>query len=617
MERPVELTLALALGLFHLWIGAFGGFDASIQRGVHLGLAVLIFALSIEDKTKKFQFRLSIIASVLIGLSIVWKILNLEYLSAGRFEFVSPLTPTEAVLGTIVCVSILWLCFRAVGWVLPALVIVFSAYCFIPDLPGILNHRGYTYDLFLDVQFLTFAGIFGIPLSVSASYIALFILFGAFMERSGLGGLIIELANRAVGHYRGGPAKVAVISSAFTGTISGSAPANVMTTGSLTIPLMKKTGYPSHWAGAIEAAASTGGILMPPIMGSIAFLMAQFTGIPYITIAGLALIPALLYFFGVFLAVHWAALRHGIQPVEVDSSDTYWEILRSRGHLGLPLVVLIVLLINGYSPQYAVSYSIVSVLFFSWFRPSQAMRFADIADAFLTAGKGIAFVAVTTAVAGMIVGVFELTGLAVTLAQTADQFVVGLFTSLLLTMIVSLILGMGVPPSVSYIVQVAVTIPMLIGLLKMHGLHPETAIICAHFFVMYYASLAVLTPPDALASIAAAGIAKSPVMKTAVYATRVAFVAFIVPFLFVLRPGLLLQADLDRILIDFSVAIIAVFCTSVILEGYRILTIKFWDKLCAAAVLLLILLPLDSINFMGMIIGLVYLLVRKLWKFTN
>lgn len=611
MQRSVELALALALGLFHLWIGAFGGFDASIQRGVHLALAILIFSVSIENKSNKLMFYSSLAASLAIFISITWKIYNADYLAAERFEFVSPLTPLEVALGTVVCVSILWLCFRAVGWVLPALVILFSVYCFVPDLPGILNHGGYTYDLFLDVQFLTFAGIFGIPLSVSASYIALFILFGAFMERSGLGGLIIDLANRAVGHYRGGPAKVAVIASAFTGTISGSAPANVMTTGSLTIPLMKKTGYPAHWAAAIEAAASTGGILMPPIMGSIAFLMAQFTGIPYITIAGLALIPASLYFFGVFLAVHWAALRHGIESKERDQADSYWSILREKGHLALPLVVLISLLIDGFSPQYAVSYSILSVFVFSWLRPSSAMKLSDVADAFVLAGKGIAFVALTTAVAGMIVGIFELTGLAVTLAQTADQYVIGLFTSLLLTMIVSIILGMGVPPSVSYIVQVAVTIPMLISFLKISGIPSDTAIICAHFFVMYYASLAVLTPPDALASIAAAGIAQSPVMKTAMYATRVAFVAFVVPFLFVLRPGLLMQADTSRILIDLAVAVVAVFCTSVIIEGYRIFSISLLDKTVSAVVLALVLVPLDTINALAVGLGIFYLIWRK------
>lgn len=588
--------IALCLGLFHLVTGMFGSYDASIQRGVHLGLAVAFFAVQQLDSGSKAAKGTVLGLGLIVIAAILWRISVSDYLTGERFEFVSPLTPIEILIGSAFVLSVLELCRRAIGWVLPALVLLLIVYAFVPGLPGILRHSGYSLGLLLDIQFLTYAGAFGIPLSVSASYIALFIIFGAFMERSGLGALIIDLANHAVGHYRGGPAKVAVVASAFTGTISGSAPANVMTTGALTIPLMKKTGYPAHWAGAIEAAASTGGILMPPIMGAIAFLMSQYTGIPYLTIATIALVPALFYFLGIFLAVHWAALRHGIEPIPRPVSSSAVAILKARGHLILPVIVLIALLVRGFSPQYAVSYAIIAVIVLSWLKPSTAMRFGDVMDALVNAASAIAFVALTTAVAGMVVGIFEMTGLSLSFAQQANTYVVGLFSGLVLTMIVSVVLGMGVPPSVSYIVQIAVTIPIVIGFLKTSGIDPATAMLIAHFFVMYYASLAVLTPPDALASIAAAGLAQAPVMKTAIYATRVAFVAFIVPFLFAYKPTLLLQGASPDIAVDIFCAIIAVVAGSIALEGYRIAWFRSIDRVLGVCIAIGCAFPDHLIN---------------------
>lgn len=596
-------VIALCLGLFHLYSGLFGSFDASIQRGVHLALAVAFFVLNSLREDAPFWNRSALALGAAVIGTIAWRMSAHMYLSSERFEFVSPLTPLELVLGVVFVLAVLELCRRAIGWVLPALVVLLFVYCFVPGLPGLLKHSGYSLGLLLDVQYLTYAGAFGIPLSVSAGYIALFIIFGAFMERSGLGALIIDLANHAVGHFRGGPAKVAVLASAFTGTISGSAPANVMTTGALTIPLMKKTGYPAHWAGAIEAAASTGGILMPPIMGAIAFLMAQYTGIPYLTIATIALVPALFYFLGIFLAVHWAAIRHNVMPVPRAEGSSAWAILKARGHLILPVVILVALLIDGFSPQYAVSYAILAVMILSWLKPSTAMRFQDIRDALVNAAGAVAFVALTTAVAGMVVGVFEMTGLSLSFAQEANTYVVGLLSGLLLTMVVSVVLGMGVPPSVSYIVQIAVTIPIVIGFLKASGVDPATAMLIAHFFVMYYASLAVLTPPDALASIAAAGLAKAPVMKTAVYATRVAFVAFIVPFLFAYKPTLLLQGAPLEIALDIGFAAVAVVAGSIALEGYRIAWFRSIDRVVGTLVAIGCAYPDHTINIIATLLG--------------
>jgi TRAP transporter 4TM/12TM fusion protein len=549
------------------------------------------------------------------GAPLYYRFDNFEYLTAGRFEFVTPVTPVEATLGVALVFAVLDLCRRMTGWPLVAIVVVFLIYPMIPGLPGILGHDGYGLGIQVDIQFLTLAGIFGIPLSASAEFIALFIVFGAFLERSGLGKFVIDFAVGLVGTYRGGPAKVAVIASALTGSISGSAPANVLTTGVLTIPMMKRLGYPAYMAGAIEAAASTGGVIMPPIMGSVAFIMSQFTGVPYVQIALYALIPALLYFFGIFLTVHWAAVRHGIGGLPREELPDWRANVRLRGHLLVPLVLLLWLLVKGYSPQFAVTWSIVAVLAVSWLRRGTRMGLKDILLAMRNGATGTLVVAIATAAAGMIVGVFELTGVGVKLAQMSSVLVHTLLIGLVLTMAVSIVLGMGVPPSVSYIVQIAVTIPMLQGFLRADGMDPDTAIIVTHFFVMYYASLAVLTPPDALASVAASGLAGSPFLKTAVHATRVAFVAFVVPFMFVYRPALLSLGSWDQMIVAVVFAVLGVAITSVALEGYCLRRLTGVERALALASGVALIFPSGYGDVIGL--GLLAVLVAIQWSPWN
>jgi TRAP transporter 4TM/12TM fusion protein len=563
------------MSLFHLYTGAFGLFDVPVQNGVHLAFAMALILLTRPTPApmdgvlgRVLAVSYDVILAVATAAALGYRLFNLEYLTAGRFEFVTPVTPVEAVLGVALIFAILDLCRRETGWALVVIIVASLIFPFVPGLPGIFAHKGYSLGIQVDTQYLTLAGIFGIPLTASAEYIVLFIIFGAFLERSGLGKFVIDFAVGLVGHYRGGPAKVAVIASAMHGTISGSAPANVLTVGVLTIPMMKRLGYPAYMAGAIEAAASTGGVIMPPVMGTVAFIMSQFTGIPYITIALYALIPALLYFLGIFLTVHWTAVRHGIGGLPREELPNWKDNLRRRGHLMIPIGVLLYFMIDGYSPQFAVTWSIVATLATSWLRKETRMSWRDVITALENGAKGALIVAIATAAAGMIVGVFELTSVGLKLAQSATVAVDSLLIGLILTMAVSIVLGMGVPPSVSYIVQIAVTIPMLQTFLKADGIPPDIAVVVTHFFVLYYASLAVLTPPDALASVAAAGLAKSPFIKTAVHATRVAFVAFIVPFLFVYRPALLTLGTPGEIVRDVIIAVLGVVVTSVALEGY-------------------------------------------------
>jgi TRAP transporter 4TM/12TM fusion protein len=352
-------------------------------------------------------------------------------------------------------------------------------------------------------------------------------------------------------------------------------------------------------AGAIEAAASTGGALMPPIMGTVAFVMSEFSGIPYGTIALYAAIPATLYFLGVFCTVHWAAVRYDAVGLPEEELPDWRKHLRERGHLLVPIVVLITLLVKDFSPQYAVTYSILSVLAVSWLRRSTRMGPAAILEALENGAKGAVLVAIATACAGMMVGIFEMTTVGLKLAQQGAGIAGTLFGGLVLTMAVSLILGMGVPPTVSYITQVAVTIPMLLGLLKAGGVDPYTATVVTHFFVMYFATLAVLTPPDALASIAAAGVAQSPVIKTAVHATRTAFVAFIVPFMFVYRPALLTLDGWPSMLLAVIYAVVGIVALSAALEGYAFRKLTLVERLLGFAAGFALVVPHPILDKVG------------------
>jgi TRAP transporter 4TM/12TM fusion protein len=622
-NRKMLITLiAISMSLFHLYTGVFGLFDVPVQSGVHLAFAMSLILL-LRPTSPPYPGRLGRGIAIAYDAAVAaataaplwYRFQNLDYLTAGRFEFVTPVTPLELALGVTFVFAVLDLCRRETGWPLVTIIVASLVFPNIAGLPGVLAHEGYSIGIQVDAQYLTLAGIFGIPLSASAEYIALFIIFGAFLERSGLGQFVIDIAVGLVGKYRGGPAKVAVIASALHGTITGSAPANVLTVGVLTIPMMKRIGYPAYMAGAIEAAASTGGVIMPPVMGSVAFIMAQFTGIPYITIALYALIPALLYFFGIFLTVHWSAVRHGIGGLPPEELPDWRANFRERGHLLVPLGILLYLMIEGYSPQYAVTWSIVAVIAISWLRRGTRMYPKDILEALENGAKGALIVAIATAAAGMIVGVSELTGVGLKLTQAATFLVHSLIVGLLLTMAVTIVLGMGVPPSVSYIVQVAVTIPMLQTFLREDGMGGQTAVIVTHFFVMYFAAIAVLTPPDALASVAAAGVARSPFMKTALHASRVAFVAFIVPFMFVYRPALLTLGTGIDIAKDVVFAVLGIVVTSMAFEGYGLRRLTLVERCLAFSSGAALIFPTTLADIVGL--GLLTVLIVVQWGFWS
>jgi TRAP transporter 4TM/12TM fusion protein len=612
------LGRAIAMALFHMYTALFGNYDALIQRAVHLGFAAtLILLLYSTPRPFAGQWGSAVAAlgtgilAVATFAPLAYLLDHYTYLTGERFQFVTDVTPAELVLGTAFTIAVLELCRRVAGPALSAITLAFLVYLFIPGLPGIFRHAGFDFATQVDEQYLGLGGIFGVPLGASASYIAPFVIFGAFLEKSGLGGFIMDFATGLVGHYRGGPAKVAVIASAFHGTISGSAPANVLTVGPVTIPMMKRLGFPAYMAGAIEAAASTGGVIMPPVMGSVAFIMASFIGVSYSVVALYAVLPAILYFFGVFCTVHWTAVRYGIRGLKPSEMPDWKRSFRERGHLLIPVGVLVTLMSFDFSPQYGAAFAILSVIAISWLRRSTRMGPSTILAALEAGAKGAVLVAIATAAAGLIVGAFELSSVGLKLAQGASAMSGTLLTGLILTMIVSLLLGAGVPPSVAYIVQVAVTIPMLQTFLTADGgVTGPTAIVLSHFFVMYFSSLAVLTPPDALASVAAAGLAGSPFIKTGIAATRVAFVAFIVPFMFVYRPALLTLGSPGEIAEAAVFSVLGVFIASIGLAGVFRGPLAWWERAIALVAAAALIFPGWRSDALGIALLALFLVVQ-------
>ncbi len=540
-------AFAICFSLFQLYTAVFGVFDAMIQRSIHLafGLSLIYLLYPTSKKWSREKVHpLDALLSVL-GAAAPLYIVGFYKTLVNRAGTATPLDIAVGILGILL---VLEAARRVVGVPIVVIAVLFVVYAFAgPYIPGILAHRGADLETLVQHLFFTTEGVFGIPLGVSSTFIFLFILFGAYLEKTGLGQLFIDLANAVAGWAAGGPAKVAVLSSALMGTVSGSSVANVVGTGSFTIPMMKKLGYKPEFAGAVEATASTGGQLMPPIMGAAAFLMAEFTNIPYARIIGAAALPALLYYFGVWSGVHFEAKKLGLKGIPREELPKFKRIFLDRGHLIIPLVAIIYLLVAGFTPMKAALWAIILSIVSSWLRKSTRISFADIVKGLEAGARGALGIIAATACAGIIIGVVTLTGLGLKLGSTLVEAAGGnLILTLFFTMITSLILGMGVPTTANYVITSTITAPAVIMILtKQAGLGagatiPASIILPAHMFAFYFGIIADVTPPVALAAFAGAGIAKANPMKTGVNASKLAIAAFLVPYIFVINPQMLL-----------------------------------------------------------------------------
>ena len=526
-------AIAIAFSVFQLYTATFGVLDAQLQRGVHLGfglaLAFLLYP-TCRSWSRNEIHPLDLVLAVLGAAAPAYIIYEYQHLVL-RAGTVSSLDLVVGVIGILLVIEATR---RVVGIPMVCVVLAFLAYAFAgPYMPGILAHRGLTLPQLVGHLYFTTEGIFGIPLGVSSTFIFLFILFGAYLESTGLGKFFIDLANSIAGWASGGPAKVAVLSSGLMGTVSGSSVANVVGTGSLTIPMMKKLGYHKDFAGAVEAAASTGGQLMPPVMGAAAFLMAEFVGVPYIEIVKAAVVPALLYFAGIWLGVHFEAKRNNLKGIPRDQLPKMGRLLTERGHLALPLVVIVYLLVSGYTPMRAALVAIVLAILCSALRKSTRMKPIEIVRGLENGARNVLGVLVACASAGIIIGVVTKTGVGLKLASGLLDLSGGLLLpTMFFTMITAIILGMGVPTTANYVITSTIAAPALVQM--------GVPILAAHMFVFYFGIIADITPPVALAAYAGAGISGGDPLKTGVNASKLAIAAFIIPYMFVLSPVLLM-----------------------------------------------------------------------------
>ena len=565
--------LATVFSLFQLYTAFFGVLDAQIQRAIHLSFGLALVYLLYPTRKGWSRSRLHWFDLLLALLSVAAPLYIVIYykdlvLRAGMNN------STDMLVGGLGILFVIEAARRVVGWPIITVAILFICYAFAgPYLPGAFAHQGVTIESLVGHLFYTTEGIFGIPLGVSSTFIFLFILFGAYLEKTGLGKFFIDLANAIAGWASGGPAKVAVLSSALMGTVSGSSVGNVAGTGSLTIPMMKKLGYRPEFAGAVEASASTGGQLMPPIMGAAAFLMAEFVGTPYVNIVKAAAIPALLYFTGIWIGVHLEAKRTGLKGIPREELPKVKNILAERGHLALPLVGIIYLLVSGRSPMQAALWAIALSILASMLRKSTRISFADILKGLEEGARSALGVIIACATAGIIIGVVTKTGLGLSLGSTLIDLAGGLLLpTLVFTMLTSIILGMGVPTTANYVITSTIAAPILVKL--------GVPVLAAHMFVFYFGIIADITPPVALAAFAGAGIAGADPMKTGVQASKLAIAAFLIPYVFVLSPSLLLiDTTLPKVLMMMVTSLIGMTAVAGAISGYLITATKGLDRI--------------------------------------
>jgi len=617
--RHAVVVIAVAMALYHMWAIGFGSPEAVWYRGTHLMFALVLLFL-IYRRSGKTSDRPSILDYVLLvaGVApIVYLFVNYEYIT-NRIFYIDDLTTADMVMATVMTVIVLEATRRVLGWPLPITAIVFLVY-------GLFIARLEPMRL-MDQLYMTTEGIFGIPLSVSAAYVLIFVLFGSFMERTGTGQLFMDFAMALTGHAAGGPGKVSVFSSSLFGTISGSAVANVMVDGPITIPLMKRSGFPPHFAAGVESVASTGGQIMPPIMGAAAFVMAEFIGVPYGQVILWALIPAVLYYLACFSAVHFEAKRRGLVGVPRSELPRMSDVLRVRGHLFVPVLVILFVMYSGYSAPMAALIGTLAIFPVAWFGPAvlllvpasqlaalvlpgtipllvpalfglpviaeaaiftaivvlwiwsvrgsivlQKVEAFSVIDGMQDGAKNALPVALACASAGIVIAVVTLSGLGIVFTQ----FVIGLakdtlLLALILTMLAGIVLGMGMPTTPAYIIMTALLVP---AIMKLGVIEPA-----AHMFAFYFAILSAITPPVALAVFAAAGIAKADLWQSGWAAVKIGFAGFIVPFMFVYEPALLMIGDWQTIVSSCISASAGIVLFAAGLHGYLLTAANYWQR---------------------------------------
>jgi len=598
----------LAFSLFQLYTAIFSVFPAQIQRTVHLGFGLtfifLLFPARRKARKDKIPFYDIILAALAIVVGSYWTInYNRLVQSIGQLETM------DFYIGLLAIILVLEGARRAVGLPITIIAALFLAYAYFgQSMPDFLAHRGQDLESISNLMFFSTDGILGTPISVSATYIFVFLLFGAFLVKTGVGQYFNDLAVALAGKLTGGPAKVAIFSSALQGTISGSSVANVVTSGSYTIPMMKKLGYKKEFAGAVEAAASTGGQLMPPIMGAAAFLMVEFIGrgITYWEIAKAAAIPALLYFTGIWIMTHFEAKRLGLRGLSDEEMPNRKEVLK-KIYLLIPILLIIVLMLTGTPVMKAALYGVLACILVGMFNKDTRLGPIDIIDALVDGARTALGVVAATACAGIIVGVVVKTGLGLSLANSLVKLAGGsIMLTLFLVMIASLVLGMGAPTTANYVITSTIAAPAILTLLAPNTpmeLVPLVTVMSAHFFVFYFGIIADITPPVALAAFAASGISGGDPIKTGVHSAKLAIAAFIIPYMIVLQPALLMVdvTILQIVWVTIS-AVIGMIGIGAGIIGYWYRKLMWFERIILIAAGLSMIYPETISDIIGLVV---------------
>lgn len=608
ITRWVIAIIAILYSLFHLYI-TYNPLPEMVQRSVHvavgMGLIFLVYPLGKKSSRRSVAWYDWIL--LLASLSTAGYLLyNYQDIMTLRGGIPNQLDIAFAILTVVL---VLESARRITGWILPIFALIFLVYPFISHLdfmPDRLLTRPYDLGDIFGQLYLKTEGLYSSAIGASVTFIFLFILFGAFLSRSGMGQLFNDLALALAGHKQGGPAKVAVISSGFMGSINGAAVANVVGTGAFTIPLMKKIGYDKNFAGAVEASASVGGQILPPIMGAAAFIMAETTGVKYSTIALAALLPALLYYLGVIAQVHFRAGKQNLTGIPKADLPRIKEVLKARGHMLLPIVALVVLLAENVPVGYAAAYTIGITVVVSWLRKETRMGIKEILFALEDGAKQSLSVMAACVVVGIVIGVVNLTSFGSVMTSSIVTLGAGsLFLTLVLTMLASMILGMGLPSIPAYIITATMAAPALAGF--------GVPVLVAHMFVFYFGIFANITPPVALASFAGAGIAGGDPMKTGWQSVKLALAGFIVPFMFVYNPNMMMidVTGVDVMAKTFAfpewhvilsvtiTSIIGVLALSSAVEGYLKTHLAVWQRIIIAIGAFCLIVPETITDIVG------------------
>ncbi|OZU86993.1 C4-dicarboxylate ABC transporter [Virgibacillus indicus] len=602
----VVFVLLIAFSLFQLYTGAFGQYTAYIQRTIHLGFALALIFLLFPARRKADKSKVPWYDYILVLLSIIvcgyWPVFYEELV-----QKIGGIDGVQMLIGGIAILLVLEASRRAVGLPITIIAIAFLVYAYFGrQMPGMLAHRGLSLEQLIDSMFFTTEGILGTPLAVSSTYIFLFLLFGAFLVQTGVGNYFNDLAISLAGRRTGGPAKVAIFSSALNGTISGSSVANTVTTGSYTIPMMKKLGYRPNFAGAVEAASSTGGQIMPPIMGAAAFLMIEFAGESYWNIAKAATIPAILYFAGIWIMTHLEAKRTGLHGLPKEQIPSKLSVLK-KIHLLLPIVAIVWLLFEGFSIERTALYGIGITILVSLFRKDTRITPSRFIVALTSGARTALGVAAATACAGIIVGVVTKTGLGLKLGNSLVSIAgtlaaspeMQLLLTLFFTMIASIILGMGSPTTANYIITSTIALPAILALNDQ--LEVAIPVLAGHMFVFYFGIVADITPPVALAAFAATGISGGEPIRTGVNASKLAIAAFIIPYMFVLEPQLLMiDTTLWGIIWILITAITGMIAIGAGMIGFWYRRLHWTLRIVSVVIGLLLIYPEGNTDFIGL-----------------